>query len=66
VSHSKYKAGCNECKKQSKLYRTGKLKQEEIPHYKNGIPKPTGIRLEENWKRLNTLGKELTEKNKKV
>lgn len=59
-NHTKYKAGCEDCLKQAKLYRDDQIVKSKDTHYKNGKPKRQGIYSEENWVRFNDLGKKLT------
>lgn len=61
-NHSKYLSGCEDCLKQSRMYRGLKTERDDTTHYKNGLPKKQGIYSEENWARFNALGKILTNK----
>lgn len=58
--HSRYLAGCEDCKIKSRIFLNPKNPFNPKTHYANGILKPKGIRSEENWKRFNDLGKRLT------
>lgn len=58
-NHSKYVAGCEDCIKQSRIYRKNLKIRNDDTHYKNGLPKRQGIYSDANWANFNKLGKKL-------